>query len=92
MKTKTKSAPAIPAAAAELITFINDNEAWVTYASDAAGTARAWRCHVSARHFPTPDRRERSDATGYGKTAADAIRSCMLRGGSGFESIEIPAP
>lgn len=77
MKTNSKKGKPIPANDAALITFINDNEAWVTYASDSAGTDRAWRCHVAARHFPTPDIRERGESTGYGKTAAAAIRACM---------------
>lgn len=61
----------------ELLELVNKNEAWVTYASDEAGTKRAWRCAVSARHFASPDRRERASREGFGKTARAAIEACF---------------
>ena len=60
-----------------MLDFIEANEAWITYASDEAKTARAWRCQVAARHYPSPDIRERSEKDGYGKTARQAIAAAM---------------
>ncbi len=56
--------------------FIQDNEASLTFASSEV-VARKWRCHVYGRHFASPDRRERSERTGFGKTANQAIDACM---------------
>ena len=61
----------------ELLDFIERNEAWVTYASRQAGTSKAWLCQITARHFPTPDIRERSARTGYGKTLREAVTQAM---------------
>jgi hypothetical protein len=61
-----------------MLDFITKNEGWLTYASDEEGTKRAWRCQVADRHFPTPDIRERCGASGYGKTAREAIESAMV--------------
>lgn len=61
----------------ELMELVNKHEAWVTYASAEAGTKRAWRCAVSARHFASPDIRERAAGEGFGKTAREAIAACF---------------
>lgn len=61
----------------EMLDFIEANEAWLTYASDQAKTAKAWRCLVAERRFPSPDIRERSGREGYGKTARQAIAAAM---------------
>jgi len=61
----------------ELMDLVNKNEAWVTYASDEAGTKRAWRCVVSERRFASPDIRERSARKGFGRTARAAIKACF---------------
>lgn len=61
----------------ELMDFISANEAWLTYAIESQGTNRAWRCHVAAQHYPTPDARERAARMGYGLTAREAVVACM---------------
>ena len=68
MKTQTDT---------ELLDYVGRNEAWLTYASDHAGRKKAWRCYVAGRHFPSPDKRERAGAEGYGKTAREAIIAAM---------------
>lgn len=67
----------IPKTDTELLDLVDKTEAWITYASDEAGTDRAWRCYVAGRHFPTPDRRERAERIGYGRTVREAIRNCF---------------
>lgn len=59
-----------------MLDFVEENEAWLTYAS-SAGPKQKWRCAVSARHFSTPDIRERCASEGYGKTARMAIAAAM---------------
>jgi hypothetical protein len=61
----------------QLLDLVSTNEAWLTYASDEAGTNRAWRCQVEPRHLPTPDIRERAERMGFGATAREAIEACF---------------
>jgi hypothetical protein len=65
----------------KLLDLIERHEAWLTYASDYAGTGRAWRCAVADRHFDRPDIRERMGREGFGLTARDAIAACFQSSG-----------
>lgn len=62
--------------AEEMLEFIERNEAWLTFASAEKKQCR-WRCYVAGMHFASPDRRERSERIGHGKTAREAIHKAM---------------
>jgi len=57
----------------EIVDFIARNEAWVTFARASEGTDMAWRCWITARHFSSPDIRERSERQGFAKTFREAV-------------------
>ncbi len=60
----------------QILNFIADNEAWLTFASDEVKD-RSWRCEVAGRHFASPDRRERCGRIGYGNNPRGAAIACI---------------
>ena len=56
-----------PKTDAQLLDLAEKTEAWITYASDQAGTDQAWRCYVAPMRL------------GYGKTIREAMQECFAR-------------
>ena len=66
-----------PKTDSELLDFVQKYKAMISQSDDLKGTFEEWRCYVSPRHFPSPDRRERCKRVGFGKTARKAIQACF---------------